>query len=812
MTAKTLPVWRIRLSVFLLSAVILFFEILLMRIFAIQYWHHFASFIISLALLGFGASGILLFFLRRRLEAWLADLLYYLPLLLSLCLWATLLLLTRRAFNPFLILLQGEEITQLLVLVLVLFVPFFMGAFAIGACFSVAAGGFFRLYSANLAGSAAGCLLLFLTWLHLDPYVLFLLLSAIAVCAAGAVARGPGRILASALMLFLLPVLYGTFFQGRPLEISSVKDLAQARRAEGARTEHERFGPLGLVTVLSGPAFHYLPDLSLNCPHGIPEQKGLFIDGNIVGAISRFSGDPAELRFMGYRTASLAYALLEAPRVLVIGGGAGSEILNARHHGAREISVVELNIDVVALMQGAFREYSGALYESGPVRVFAEEGRGFLDRTEGSYDLIQMVLLDSMGTAAAGVYSLNENYLFTVEAVEKALLRLSPGGILSVSQWMESPPRSGMKLLTTAVEALRRQKRDPSQSLVMIRSWQTVTLLLKKGSFKAAESEKVRLFCRSRLFDPCWFPGIRKEETNRVNRLDGDPFHEAALRLVAGEGTALFQAYPFDIAPATDGRPFFSHSFRFQHVRQVLSPGGRDFLPYLDWGYLLAWGAFLLLAVMSLALILVPLRSAAGGPMRETLPVFFYFGALGLGYILLEIAFLQQFIRYLQHPVFSASVVIGSFLVFSGIGSYLGMPAGGGRRKSVSGAVAFLILSGLAVQFVSSGLDRVLPQLPLAVRMMVLSLLIAPLAIPMGIPFPSGLERLSQGRESLLPLAWGVNGFFSVIGASGAALIAVSWGFAAVIWIAFLLYILAALLYRFLPSTPPRAREFGKSG
>jgi hypothetical protein len=207
-----------------------------------------------------------------------------------------------------------------------------------------------------------------------------------------------------------------------------------------------------------------------------------------------------------------------------------------------------------------------------------------------------MVLLGAMGSATAGGYSLNENYLFTVEACEKALLRLSPGGILSVSQWMEHPPRSGMKLLAMAAEVLRRQRLDPSQSLMMIRSWQTATLLVKKGPFEPGDLDRARRFCQSRLFDPCWLPGIRPEETNRFNRLDRDPFHDAALRLFAGEGAALFRDYPFDISPATDGRPFFSHSFKMEHLRRLLGPAGRDSLPYMDWGYLLAWACFLLVA------------------------------------------------------------------------------------------------------------------------------------------------------------------------------------------------------------------------
>jgi hypothetical protein len=795
MAIRPLSVWRIRLCVFLLSAVILFFEILLMRVFAIQYWHHFASFIISLALLGFGAGGSLLYLIRGRLESLLEDFLYFLPLALSLCLWVTLLLLDLLVFNPFLTLLQGDDIARLLLLVGAVFVPFFIGALAIGACFSVAAGGVFRLYFVNLAGSAAGCLLLFLTWLHLEPHVLLLSLSILAACASGVAARGPHRILFSALTLLLMPLLYGAFFQDRGLEMSPVKDLAQARSAEGAVTELERFGPLGLVTVLSGPSFHYLPDLSLNCPHRLPEQKGLFIDGNTAGAISRFSGDPGQLGFMSWRTASLAYELLEEPKVLVIGGGGGSEVLNARHHGARDISVVELNADVVALMNGPYRDYSGAVYESGPVRVFSEEGRGFLDRTGEDYDLIQMVLLGSMGTATAGVYSLNENYLFTVEAFEKALLRLSPGGILSVSQWMELPPRSGMKLLAMAVEALRRQKLDPSQSLMLIRSWQTATLLVKKGPFEPGDLERARRFCLTRLFDPCWLPGIRPEETNRFNRLDRDPFHDAASRLIAGEGAALRRDYPFDISPATDGRPFFSHSFKGEHLRRLLGPAGRDALPFMDWGYLLAWACFLLVAAASLVLILLPLCRSPGVPARQSLPVFLFFGALGLAYMFLEIAFLQQFIRYLHHPVHSAAVVIGSFLVFSGVGSYLASAEGVSAKTGMDAVVAVIVATGATVYFLSLGLGQVLPQAPLPLKMLICSLLIAPLAIPMGIPFPLGLARLERGRKLLLPWAWGVNGFFSVIGASTAVLLAVSWGFAAVIGAALALYVLAALVF-----------------
>jgi hypothetical protein len=180
--------------------------------------------------------------------------------------------------------------------------------------------------------------------------------------------------------------------------------------------------------------------------------------------------------------------------------------------------------------------------------------------------------------------------------------------------------------------------------------------------------------------------------------------------------------------------------------------------------------------------------------------VFLYFGALGLSYMFLEIAFLQQFTRYLHHPVFSAGVVIGSFLVFSGLGSLLACRGKTDERTGIETAVAVIVFAGATVYCLSLGLGQVLPQLPLPSKMLICCFLIAPLAIPMGIPFPLGLERLSGGRKSFLPWAWGINGFFSVIGASSAALIAISGGFFTVIGAALALYILAALVFvKFFP-------------
>jgi len=593
----------------------------------------------------------------------------------------------------------------------------------------------------------------------------------------------------------LLVILYATTLKLLPLPMSSYKDLSQAKLLRGAKSETEIFGSLGLVTVVSSPAYHYLPDLSLNCPHPLPVQMGLFWDGNTVGAINRLSGTPGELAFMGCRTASLAYALLSKPRVFVLGAGSGTEILNASHHGAKTVTAAEMNSDIACLMKGPLADKSGGVYGLENVNVQVEEGRGYLQRTKDRYDLIQVALLESMGTAAAGVYSLNENYLFTKEAFRLYLDRLAPEGILSVSRWIENPPRGSIKLLATAIDVLNAPDGwNAADSIVMIRSWQTMTILIKKGTFRKAEIEAVKSFCRIRLFDLCYCPGVRQEETNRFNLIDPDYFYLAAKSILSGQGEQFYRDYPFDVRPATDDRPFFSHTFRLGMLKYYLGAAGRLYVPYMDWGYILVWVSFVLLMVVSFALILFPLPLLGRSPGAGRIPCFIYFGSLGLAYMFIEMSFLQQFIRYLFDPVFSALVVIGSFLAFSGIGSAIAGRLREVKRVHVGTAVALIILSAAVFLISDPILGRHIPLLPLWARCVLCSLLIAPLAVPMGIPFPYGLHLLGQRAPGLLPWAWGVNGFFSVIGAAGTILVAISFGFRAVVISALAFYVLAFLL------------------
>jgi hypothetical protein len=226
-------------------------------------------------------------------------------------------------------------------------------------------------------------------------------------------------------------------------------------------------------------------------------------------------------------------------------------------------------------------------------------------------------------------------------------------------------------------------------------------------------------------------------------------------------------------------------------LKHYLGEAGRLYVPYLDWGYILVWVSLVFLVVAGFAMILLPLLLPGKSPGAGWFPCLLYFGFLGLAYMFIEMSFLQRFIRYLFDPVFSALVVIGSFLAYSGIGSAIA-----GRWKEVKAghvaiAVTLIVLSASLFMLCDPILGNDVPLLPLWARCFLCSLLIAPLAVPMGIPFPYGLHLLGQRAPGLLPWAWGINGFFSVAGAAGTVLVAVSFGFRTVVIAALLFYVLA---------------------
>ncbi len=787
------------LSIALLSGAALGYQVLLTRLFAIIQWHHLAFMIISLALLGVGASGTLLSILgdtSKRHFRWLY------PTLAGLFGLGALLAFVFAQKLPFNVLELGWDVGQLgylLAQYLVMATPFLLAATGIGLALMTFPDQRHRVYGCDLLGAGAGALGMILLLLILPPLAALLIVSLMGLLAARFAVTGRT---AQAILLVTALILVVGFAHYRPtLQLSEYKALSLTLQAAGAERIAQRSGPLGLVTVVENRTIplRHAPGLSLNATAGPPAQIGLFVDGEPAGAITRFSGEREPLAFLDQLDSALPYHLLDRPTVLVLGAGGGLPVLQARYNDARLVDAVELNPQLASMVHDEFAEFAGDLYEQPGVRLHIADPRHFAATARRQYDLIQLPLADS---GSGGLRALQESYRYTVEALQDYYQRLSNGGILAISGSLESPPRSALKLIATAIAALESAGVEaPEQQLVVIRGWRHFTLLIKQGVFSPAQLAEVQAFGDPRSFDLAYLPGLDPILVNRYNVLPEDYLHQAALALLSPDREAFYRDYKFNIRPATDNRPYFHHFFRWQVLPELWSERARGGMGQLEWGYLVLLATLVQALLASLVLILLPLVLQRRKGRIEGAPrlrILGYFTALGLGFLLLEIAFIQKLILFLGHPLYAVAIVLAAFLVWAGLGS---LTAGLLQQRRIALPVVTLLIAVLTVLYLlllPDLLDRAADWTTPG-RLVLSALLIGPLAFLLGMPFPLGLARLASGQ---LPWAWAINGCASVVAAVLALLLALAIGFSGVLLTAAGLYLLAML------SAPP-AREPG---
>lgn len=810
--------------IFFVSAAVLAHEVVLVRAFSIGLWHHFAYMVISIALLGFGASGTLLAVLVRAKKSpesarpgagastWLAASTVMFAVFVPLSFALT----QKIPFEPYLIVWDHQQWFYLGCYYLVLFVPFFAAATAIGLVLISETEDSPRLYFFNLIGSAAGaamavsCLQV-MTVEHVVLAVTGLALGGALLALLDLLsARKPdgSRVLAalSIVIVAILPLYY--MIRPFSVRLSPYKGLSYALNLPEAQRVASRSSAIGRVDVVTSPAIRQAPGLSLITPAEapIPPQLGLFVDGEAAGAITAFKGDFGDVAYLDWMSTA-AHSVLgpTSPEVCVIGPGGGASVLLALRHGARRVDAVELDANIVQLLRETYRDFSGALYKRPEVRIHVADGRAFLEAARRQWDVIDISLVDSFAAAAVGLGAVNESYLYTREAFKTYLRHLRRGGILTVTRWIRTPPRDELKLFATAVAALEEMRLAPAPRLLLVRSWATTTLLVKGEPFTPEELSAVRNWSEERLFDVAYFPAMAAGEGNRFNTLARDWYGEGATALLArgAPRDRFFREYPFFIKPATDDQPYFFHFFRWRSLPAMLSTGGRSWIPFVEWGYLILIATLIQAVLFGIVIIFLPLlflrRHASNGPprvLRTRMSVLIYFGVLGIGFMFVEMALIQRLVFFLASPIYAVAVVLAGLLFVSGVGS-----GWAGRKlrqryseKSLACSAAFVV-AAIAMLY-AFGLRPVLMLLigwPMVAHIAVAFGVMLPLA-SMGMLFPLGLRHVGRCHPQLLPWAWAINGCTSVIATSLATLLAMGSGLTIVMLVAAGCYLLAMLV------------------
>jgi len=793
------------LATLLVSSAAIGYEILLMRVLSIVQWHHFAYMIISLALLGYGVSGTFIALGKKFLESRFESAFAISGLLFSVAMVACFVLGQRVPFNALEIVWNPRQFLYLGVIYLVYFVPFFFAASCIGLALTCRSSHINRIYFSDLLGAGLGALLIVAALFVLSPQNALLLLAAAALMASalvgfGSTARKP---LLAVQAIFLVVLFFGIPQEWLGMRMSQYKGLSQALQVVDARVLTVSSSPLGLLTVVESTRvpFHHAPGLSFNTSFVPPEQLAVFTDGEGMSAITRFDGDLDALGYLRDVTAALPYRLFDDPEVLILGAAGGTDVLLGLVNGAGYIDAVELNPQMTRLVSDTYADFAGHVYVDERVTTHTAEARGFISQNDRNYDLIQVALLDSFAASGSGIQGLSESYLYTVEAVQEYLQHTKAGGMLAITRWLKLPPRDSLKLIATTIEALKRMDvPDPGKRLALIRSWNTSTLLVRNGDFTAAEIGIVREFARAHSFDTAYYPSMLPGDANRFNLLDEAYLYNGVSALLGTGASDFIERYKFNIAPASDDRPYFFHFFKWSVLPEVMALRKRGGAGLIEWAYLILIATPIQAAVLGTILILLPLsRIRRSWPPGSGTRMGSYFFLLGLAFLLVEMAFIQKFILFLSHPLYAVAVALSGFLVFAGVGSacsrQVALIAERGNFSPVRMAVAGIV--GIALIYIAL-IPQVYQQLiglPDGLKIPLALIMIAPLAFCMGMPFPLGLKQVADSAPDFIPWAWGINGFASVLAASLATLLAIEFGFRVVVLLALLLYLAAATVF-----------------
>ena len=795
---------RLLLATLLISAAAIGYEILLMRVLSIAQWHHFAYMIISLALLGYGTSGTFIALNKHWLEQRFELSFAVSGLLFSITIVGCFMLGQQVPFNALEIVWDPRQLINLSLIYLIYFVPFFFAACCIGLAFTCRRSVISRIYFFDLLGAGLGATLIIGLLFALSPQNALAVLAALALLAsilAGATLTAR-KALVALQAFWLVAFLFALPQEWLGIRVSEYKGLSQALQVVDSRVLTSSSSPLGLLTVVESPRvpFRHAPGLSFNTRYVPTDQLAVFTDGDAMTAITRFDGNHGGLGYLGDVTAALPYQLLIDPKVLVLGAGGGSDVLLALHNGAATVDAVELNPQMTKLVKDTYADFAGHLYDDDRVTIHTKEARGFVAQSSDRYDLIHIGLLDSFAASGSGVQALNESYLYTLEAIGQYLEHTAPGGMLAVTRWLKLPPRDSLKLVATAIDALRMAGvTDPGRQLALIRSWNTSTLLVKNGEFSVSDIEVLREFARSRSFDTAFYPSMAAHDANRFNLLPQPYLYEGTSALLDEDADGFIDRYKFNIEPATDNRPYFFHFLKWSALPEFMTLIRHGGAGLIEWGYLILVATLVQAVIVGAVLILLPLsRIKRSWPRGTGTRMGSYFLLLGLAFLFIEIAFIQKFILFLSHPLYSVAVVLSAFLAFAGIGSVCsGRLAQHFEQKGYSSfTVAVAGISAIALLYLVL-LPTVFQQLiglPDVIKMVVSVLLIAPLAFCMGAPFPIGLSRVANNAPDFIPWAWGINGFASVLSASLATLLAIAFGFTTVVLLALGLYAAAAAI------------------
>ncbi len=761
------------LGMALCSFAALLLELALTRLFSVVLFYHFAFLAISIALLGLGAGGVFAHLRKNRLARFETRALISRLCSINALIVPVVLVIVLRI--PVSLDISKTNFLRLTAIYLASAVPFFITGLEFSIVFAREARHVSPLYAADLAGGALACLAVvpLLDWLG-GPNTVFFTGVCMAVAAMVWAVDGKARRSGAGRALFLL-VLIAANYSGKLFDIVYAKGgfrdsawVEFARWNAISRVEVDTQGK-GKVIVIDADASTYLMNVDPKHWQG-PWERNLMSAPAALANVLRPHGDYA-----------------------IIGPGGGVDVLRAVGNGSPNVTGIEINpIIANTIMRGRYADYTFHLYQQPEVHIHVTDGRSFVRNANQQFDVVQMTLVDTWASTAAGAFALSENSLYTVEAFREYFEHLKPDGMIAITRWEFQQPREALRVVSVAIQGLHEMGvANPAGNFIVLSEGQLdadgipVVVLAKRTAFTAEELSQVRghMAVHPKLF-LLYAPSDPAVTTASTQEGPYSASADSFVQLIQSNHPKHFAArYPYDVSPVTDNAPFFFFTLK---LGQILHP--KSLRRGVDWKNNLGVAVLGMVLAISLLAVLVflvlPLAKGARG--QQPRPVrLLYFIAVGLGYILVEIAFIQRFVLFLGHPVYALTVVVFLLLLSSGAGSVVSR----WWLPETSRIWLPLLLIAAALLLYVALLPRLLGHLvgfPFIAKLLVSAGLLVPLGFCMGMPFPTGLRALAAGGADPLPVpgisgnlvewAWAMNAASSVLGSVLAIIIAIQFG------------------------------------
>lgn len=767
-------------GVALISLSILMLEIGLMRIFSVMFESHYVFLIISLAILGLGLGGVFVHMRMAKNPKHNADHIHrYMYLSSALMAISILLMVIFIVKIPF---FQNLYRTAFIA-----FIPFFFGGMFLSTVFRIYPEKSSYLYAADLIGASIGSILIVFL-LRFGGINISLMVATIASLPACFFIfnrsvpkfKRPAYLLIT-ISLFLLFVFNysGAFLGTIPFATGARKEMAHFLRhptleANVADSRWSAFGRTDLIVE-----------------EGNPDEKLFFIDGSAGTAMYRFDGDiksldrPEFTHFSGY----FPFEVLpkkEKEKVLIIGAGGGREVLVSLLGGAKEITAVEVNKDLVDLMK-KYSAFNGGIYNGFPgVKVIVEEGRNFIRSTKENYDIIMLSIPVTKTSRSPEGFVLTENFLFTVESINDYLDRLNKDGRLVIVAHKDIEI---FRLVFTGLSALKKRGIPPQEAMKHI---YTVgpkmfpVFVLKKSPFTPQEAKKVHENMHEHNYSALssFIPFV-EQATHTISLGEGlykehQMFNDALYLISKGQISpdALAENANFNLKAVSDNDPFF---YKFElGLPSIIT-------------------TLLILATIAMigGWLIKPGHLIESGVSSNNFLFLVLFSFLGIGFMLIEIPLIQKFMLFLGQPTYSVAVLLFSLLLGAGIGSW----SSGFIWKSKTllklriAVVIVSLLTSIYIFLLNSTFTIFLGD-SFFIRILVSFALLLPLGFFLGMPFPLGMKLLDEfSLRQYVPRMWGVNGIGSVLGSTLAIALAISYGFSYAMSLGAVLYFSLFILF-----------------